>query len=250
MTTSLIDAAPRDRARANGASGKDYALVLTGRRVQKMRCLDGLTLLTAVVGAQPLCGRNLTDGFATKHAADWPRDDGGSRRPYAALAHCRIPEDAAPLEAWLDEQLDRRCGLSYFRQASPSRALPCLAVPGETPCRAARCRAPSCLATLRSLARPCLDEARDQLKEEWLGWFGFCDWSRYRVPPRGAVRAFFTFWARRAPTRLWRPWRSRRPQRSHHQRRVSRSLSRGSDARRGVVEHSNSRGARIRTLLL
>ena len=43
------------------------------------------------------------------------------------------------------------------------------------------------LRSLRDVAGPCADDVRDQLAEEYLGWWGFCDWDRRVVPPLTGV---------------------------------------------------------------
>ena len=118
--------------------------------------------------------------------AAWPRDDGGSRRPYSSTSHCRVPSDVAPrLEAWLDATLERRCPQSYFREYSPASTPRC-AYPENATCSDGR-PVEATLRSLRDVAGPCADEVRDQLAEEYLGWWGFCDWDKYVVPPLTGV---------------------------------------------------------------
>ena len=70
-----------------------------------------------VLGAVQARGPNCNPAAQARPDATWPRDDGGSGRPYAARSHCHVPSDVAPrLEAWLDAILERRCPQSYFRQ--------------------------------------------------------------------------------------------------------------------------------------
>ena len=82
--------------------------------------------------------------------------DGDGRVAYASLAHCAVPDAAAPaLRAFLDRALDRAGG----RRRGAARR------------------------SLRERAGACAPEVEDQLAEEWLSWWGFCDWSRYEIPP-------------------------------------------------------------------
>ena len=87
-----------------------------------------------VLGAVQARGPNCFPAAQARPDATWPRDDGGSRRPYAARSHCRVPSDVAPrLEAWLDAILERRCPQCYFRQWSPATTPRC-AAPANATC--------------------------------------------------------------------------------------------------------------------
>ena len=139
-----------------------------------------------VLGAVQARGPNCNPAAQARPDAAWPRDDGGSRRPYAARSHCRVPSDVAPrLEAWLDAILERRCPQSYFRQWSPA-SIPNCAAPANATCTDGR-PVEATLRSLRDVAGPCADEVRDQLTEEYLGWWGFCDWDKYVIPPLTGV---------------------------------------------------------------
>ena len=139
-----------------------------------------------VLGAVQARGPNCNPAAQARPDATWPRDDGGSRRPYAARSHCRVPSDVAPrLEAWLDAILERRCPQSYFRQWSPATTPRC-AAPANATCTDGR-PVEATLRSLRDVAGPCADEVREQLTEEYLGWWGFCDWDKYVIPPLTGV---------------------------------------------------------------
>ena len=137
-----------------------------------------------VLGAVQARGPNCVPAAQARPDATWPRED--SRRPYAALAHCEITKEVAPqLEAWLDAMMERRCPQSYFRQGKPASTPRC-AYAANTTCRDGR-PVEATLRSLRDVAGPCADEVRDQLAEEYLGWWGFCDWDKYVVPPLTGV---------------------------------------------------------------
>jgi hypothetical protein len=139
-----------------------------------------------VLGAVQARGPNCVPAAQARPDAAWPRED--SRRPYAALAHCQITKEVAPrLEAWLDAMMERRCPQSYFRQLQPSSTPRC-AYAANTTCRDGR-KVQATLRSLRDVAGPCADDVRDQLTEEYLGWWGFCDWDTYVIPPLSGVAA-------------------------------------------------------------
>lgn len=133
-------------------------------------------LLALLLGASVafVCGR----------VASTVGGDNGTRVSYASLSHCHPPPAAADaLEAWLDAVMARECDAATFRRAQP-RGNAC----GSAGPSRARRRSSS----LASLSRSggCGVEIRDQLAEEWLGWYGFCDYAAYEIPPLNGLRDF------------------------------------------------------------